>query len=223
MKKIAVALSVLMLLLAGFFVWVNIDTGVLQDASHIRAEVASLSPQAVKVDGVKLQKQPDGFTCAATTVSVVVAFCTGKDMTTAILQEKYGPRAGNKTEEFVDMLTRELPDYAAAYRSGLSDGDLVKAIHQQLTSGTPVPVFFGAENPYNKPLYDFHASVVTGIDLAEQRVDIANVYGYEEHISLAEFLNRMSYRGARNYPMVQRVVAKLGLQKKNAIVELIRK
>lgn len=85
---------------------------------------------------------------------------------------------------FVELLTAELPDYQVTYQHDQSDAELIKAIHGQLKQGLPVPIFLGAENAFNKPHYDFHASVVTGLDLANGKVDIANVYGYEEHISL---------------------------------------
>jgi hypothetical protein len=56
------------------------------------------------------------------------------------------------------------------------------------------------------------------MDIEKQEVHIQNVYGFEEQISLAEFLNRMSYRDTKNYPLVQRAVLKLGLMKKNAVI-----
>lgn len=80
-------------------------------------------------------------------------------------------------EKFISLLTEELPGYKVTYQYGQSDVELIKAIHMQLKNGIPVPVFFGAENPYNKPYKDFHASVVTGMDLEKKTIGILNVYG----------------------------------------------
>ena len=65
--------------------------------------------------------------------------------------------------KFVNVLAQELTDYNITYQHDMSDFELIKAIHQQLKNGIPVPVFFGTANPYNKPNYDFHASVVSGV------------------------------------------------------------
>lgn len=115
--------------------------------------------------------------------------------------------------------SKDLPPQALIAKYSLSGGMNFTKFVDVLSQG----LLFGAANPYNKPYHDFHASVVTGIDLEQQRVDITNVYGYEEHISLVEFLNRMSYRGTKGYPLVQRTVIKLGLMAKNAVVILTRK
>ena len=64
--------------------------------------------------------------------------------------------------------------------------------------------------------------MVTGIDLEKKQVNIANVYGYEEQISIVEFLNRMSYREIEKYPFMQRMIIKMGLIDTNSVF-LIKK
>jgi hypothetical protein len=64
--------------------------------------------------------------------------------------------------------------------------------------------------------------LVTGIDLEKKQVNIANVYGYEEQISIVEFLNRMSYREIEKYPFMQRMIIKMGLIDTNSVF-LIKK
>ncbi len=63
---------------------------------------------------------------------------------------------------------------------------------------------------------------MTGINLEEKQVDIANVYGYEERIPIIDFLNRMSYSEIDKYPLMQRIIIKLELIDTNSVF-LIKK
>jgi hypothetical protein len=44
-------------------------------------------------------------------------------------------------ERFLNYLSLELPEYEIKYSNELNDFELIKAIHQQLADGMPVPVF----------------------------------------------------------------------------------
>ena len=217
-------MAVLVLLAVLFFAYLTVETGLLKDVSHLEnADLNSLVPQSVKVEGIPLYTQPDPYSCGITTISILVSLCTGQDLPPLDLIEKYDLPGGMNDDTFVDILARELPEYRVDYRHGLSDGEMIGLIHGQLQRGLPVPVFFSAANPHNEPYYDFHASLVNGIDLVNQQIHIINVYGYEEQIELVEFLNRMSYRPTKNFPLVQRIVLKLGFIDKNSIFLLTKK
>lgn len=206
-----------------FLVYVNINTEKLTEASLVETQTKTFDPKMVKVGGIKLYTQPDAYTCGVTTVCTVVSFLSHNDLQPEYFIEKYSLAGGMTTSVFSDILVKELPGYEVTYQHGQSDLELIQTIYRQLKNGVPVPVFFGAANPYNKPYNDFHASVVAGIDLENQMVDILNVYGYEEQVSVVEFLNRMSYRGTKDYPIVQRAVLKLGLMDKNSVFVLAKK
>ncbi len=222
--KIFFAISVtLILFIASFFIFVNIDTGSPAELAQIQSQLGTTCNKPAIVEGVEPYTQPDPYTCAVTAQSIIISFLTNKSAPPESLIEKYGLTRGMKLEQFIDILAKELPDYEVYYQHDKSDLDMIQAIQRQLSSGIPVPVFLGTPNPYNEPYYDFHASVVTSIDLEKQEIGIVNPYGYLEQISLMEFLDRMSYRGIRNYPLVQRVVLKLGLMDRNSIVLLTEK
>jgi hypothetical protein len=95
---------------------------------------------------------------------------------------------------------------------------MIEDIHSSLMKENPVVVFFGAPNPYNEPYYDLHGSVVYGIDIMSDRILIANAYGYSEEITLAEFMNRMSYSVRQRYTFAQRFVWKFIKIEKNMYV-----
>lgn len=222
-KVLLSILAVLLVIICAFFIYVNINTENIKDISHMETELKTLSPKVIGVDNIKLYTQPDAFTCGVTSQSVVASFLEKKDLPPQYLIEKYKLGSGMDYTKFVNVLGQELPDYNVSYQHNTNDFEMIKAIHEQLKNGIPVPVFFGAANPYNKPNFDFHASVVRGIDLDKEEVDILNVYGFEEKIPLVEFLNRMAYRGTENYPLIQKIVLRLGLQDKNSVVLISKK
>lgn len=212
----------LIVIVGGFFIFINIEEP-HSDISSISADLAALSPRQAHIDGFNVIAQPDAASCGITTISMLESYFKGQSVDPSSLIQKYELTGGMNTDKFLEILASELPDYKAEYKSKLSDLELIKEIHFELNQGMPVAVFFGAENPYNKPFYDFHASVVIGIDLDNQTVDIANAYGYNETISLNDFLDRTSYRTTGKYPLVQKAVLKLGLMDKNAIFVLNKK
>ena len=218
LKILLIILAALAAVAVAFVVFVNTGNNGKADLQAILPELTELTPRAVFVGGVPQLTQPDGFTCGITTIAMTASCLGGAEVTPESLIQKYSLGGGMKNDEFVTLLSKELPGYSISYVGNLADAELLKAIHKQLTEGYPVPVFFGAENPYHKPWYDFHASVVTGLDLDRETVDIANAYGYAETVSLAEFLDRTSYRGGSKYPFVQRAVLRFGLMDRNSIV-----
>lgn len=222
-KLFLMALGVIVVLIAALCGYVLMDTKPRANVADLQPQLKTLTPQSAQVTGVKLYTQPDGTSCAVTTVATVASFVQKQNLTPEALIAKYKLTGGAGAQQFADMLAQEMPGYQVTYRQQLSDFALIQTIDSQLAGGLPVPILFGAANPYNKPYYDFHASVVTGLDIANEQVDILNVYGYAEQLTLAEFLNRMSYRPAGNYPFIQRAVVRLGLQPKNALLVIAPK
>jgi hypothetical protein len=180
-------------------------------------------PQKAALDNFNVLAQPDGSSCGITTISMLKAFLTGQSVGLTALIEKYLLTGGITAAQFTDLLSLELPDYEVGYRSNLSTAQLIVEIHGQLIKGVPVPVFFGAPDMYNKPWYNFHASVVTAIDLDAQTVGVANAYGYAETLPLDEFLDRMRYGDPSRYPVEQRTALELGLVDVNVMCVVERR
>lgn len=195
------------------------------DLAHLSGDISMFEPQVVIMDRVKVFTQPNDSTCGIATVSTVISYLREEELPPEKLLEKYdlSEKEGMNYDQFLKYLSLELPEYEIEYINGLDDFELIGVIHKQLVKNIPVPVFFGSPNPYNEPFYDFHASVVTGIDLGKQQVNIANVYGYEEQISLVKFLNRMSYRETEEYPFIQRILIKMGFIDKNSVFLITKK
>jgi hypothetical protein len=218
LAKSIIFLLLLSILIFGIFI-VSKRIEPLTDLTHLSGDINKLEPRLVCIEGVKIYTQPDDSTCGITAISTVVSYLKGGEVSPEELIIKYSipEKGGMNYDGFLKYLTLELPEYKIEYAGGLDDSELIKAIHEQLVRNIPVPVFLGSLNPYNEPFYDFHASVVTGIDLEKNRVNIANAYGYEEVIPLLEFLNRMSYREIDKYPFMQKLIIKMELIDNNSI------
>jgi len=227
-KILAAIISIIALLLlifttfSVFIIFKHIEP--IADLRHLSGDTEILKPGKLFIEGVNIHSQPDNSTCGIATLSTFVSYIKKEEVTPKELASKYDipENGGMDYGLFLNYLTLELQEYEIEYSNGLNDYDLISAIHNQLSEGIPVPVFFGSPNPYNEPFYDFHASLVTGIDLEKGYVYIANVYGYEERIPLIDFLNRMSYREIDRYPFIQRIIIKLELIDTNSIF-LIKK
>jgi hypothetical protein len=208
----------------GLFI-INKNIEPFTDLTHLSGDISKFEPRVVDIDGVKIYKQPDKTTCGIATISTIASYSRGEELPPEKLIGKYDlqENGGMDYEQFLKYLSLELPEYEIEYINGLDDFELIKTIHEQLERNIPLPVFFGSLNPYNEPFYNFHASVVTGIDLEKKQINIANVYGYEEQIHLVEFLNRMSYRETEKYPFIQRIIIKMGLIDTNSVFLIEKK
>jgi len=167
--------------------------------------IESLQPRVINLDKVSVKSHPvDGY-CGISTVTVMSNFYNNTDYEPADMITKYNTK-GTSGNDMMMCLEGELPGKTITYKSNGSKEELLRDIHASLHSNNPVIITFGAPNPFNQPYYDFHGSVVYGIDLDNQTITIANVYGYIEEISFADFLNRMSYTEIENYPLIQQFV-----------------
>ena len=106
---VRIAAGTLAAVAALFLIWIQIDAGELRDAAHVAAEMATLSPRAVAVQGVPQYVQPDGFTCGSTTISLMATFCSGQEVTPQAFIARHNPGGGMTATRFVELLAAELP------------------------------------------------------------------------------------------------------------------
>jgi len=168
------------------------SVGPFADLSAVAEGIEALFPRSIQLEGVPVIAQPTASTCAITTVAITASFLRGEPIEPSTLITEYEIRddRGLDSQQFLSYLELELPGYSVAYVEDAGSGEYLALIHHQLDAGIPVPILFGAANPYNEPYFDFHASVVDGLDLDRELVSISNAYGFHEEIGLVEFLNR---------------------------------
>jgi len=188
------------------------DVEIYTNADGVSGAVGSLQPRAMELDGLTIKAQPDSTTCGITTVAVISNYYNDTDFEANDLMAKHGSKG---TTDMAELLEKELPGKTIAFKSNVTNEEMIRDIHASLKSNDPVAVYFGAPNPFNEPYYDSHGSVVCGIDLENESITIGNSYGYREVISLVDFLNRMSYAERDRYTPAQRFVWKFTRVNKN--------
>jgi len=178
--------------------------------------IKTLQPRAIELNDIAIKTQPDAYTCGITTVTVMSNYCNGTDYEVSDLINKYNASNGSTVNDIKKWLKGELPEKSIVYESNGSNESMMRNIHDSLSNNHPVAILFGSPNPYNKPYYDFHGSVVYGMNLDSQTITIANSYGYREETSLVDFLNRMLYTELDKYPSVQQFQIRRNRMDRNA-------
>jgi len=190
--------------------------GVYTNTDELSDAIKTLQPRVVVLNDISIKTQPDAYTCGITSVAVMSNYFNGTDYEATDLISKYNASNGSTVDDMKKWLQGELPGKIIVYESNGTNEDMIRNIHASLYNNNPVVILFGSPNPYNEPYYDFHGSVVYGINLDSQTIIIANSYGYREETSLADFLNRMLYTELEKYPSVQQFQIRRNRMDRNA-------
>ena len=62
-----------------------------------------------------------------------------------------------------------------------------------------------------------HYSLLIGMDIPNDRITVANPYGYEEEITVDEFLQRTSFETYEDMPLYFKLAFAIGIFEKNTI------
>ncbi len=108
-------------------------------------------------------------------------------------------------------------DYRVTTLSNTPAQELLRAIHASLRAGMPVPISLAAIDDTNRPHYSLHYSVITGMDLLQDRIYISNVYGYEETYTLTALLEALRFDNYVDMPLFIRAGIFFGWFDRNTI------
>jgi len=178
------------------------------NTNEISEIISNLQPKFIVLDNITVKTQPNSSTCGITSITIITNYYNKTNFGVNDLIKKYNVNT-SKGSTFDDMkrwLQGEMPEKNIVLKANETNVEMIRNIHSSLNNNNPVLISFGAPNPYNKPFYDFHASVVYGINLNNETILIANAYGYLEEISLTEFLNRMSVTEIDKYPLIHQFI-----------------
>jgi hypothetical protein len=184
----------------------TLDSDIYTNTNEISDTIGSLQPRVILLNNVSVKKQPDSSTCGITSVTIMSNYFNNTDYEVKDLIKRRNANGGASFDDMKKWLQLEMPEKNVVLKSKVSNEEMLRNIHASLDNNNPVLISFGAPNPYNKPFYDFHASVVYGINLDKEKITIANAYGFIEEISLVIFLNRMSFTEIDKYPLIQQTV-----------------
>lgn len=144
----------------------------------------------------------------------------GGSVTEEILYDEYGKVVTSTGNSFCDEMNKRFPDYNTVMHKYLTNSEMIDLIYTSLSDGMPVPIEWAAKT---EGVWTLHYSLVTGMDILNDTVTVANPYGYYENISIEEFLSRTRFDAYEDMPLFLRMGFAFGVFEKNTIFVIMRK
>ena len=167
--------------------------------------------EPVYVDGIEVITQD--VSCGYAVLEMFSAW-NGGDLTEEKLYEEYGRVVTSTGEAFCDEMNKQFPDYTTVMYKYLKNTELIDLTYDSLSEGMPVPVEWAAKKDEE---WTLHYSLVTGMDIPNYTVTVANPYGYLENVSVDEFISRTRFDAYENMPLFLRIGFVFGVFEKNSI------
>jgi hypothetical protein len=167
--------------------------------------------EPVYVDGIEVITQD--VSCGYAVLEMFSAW-NGGDLTEEKLYEGYGRGVTSTGEAFCDEMNKQFPDYTTVMYKYLKNTELIDLTYDSLSEGMPVPVEWAAKKDEE---WTLHYSLVTGMDIPNDTVTVANPYGYLENVSVDEFISRTRFDAYENMPLFLRMGFVFGVFEKNSI------
>ena len=138
----------------------------------------------------------------------------GNRVTEDELDARNGAVSTSSTGGFLEEINKCIPSKTFEEHTYLKNDELLKNIYDSLKNNNPVAIEWAAkyENEWT-----LHFSVVSGLDLSQDKVAVYNPYGYIENIGTEEFLSRTTFDAYENLPLFLNFGFAYGAFHKNAI------
>ena len=166
---------------------------------------------AVKIDGVEVITQE--VSCG---YAVIEMFSTwnGGNITENSLYKQYGKVVTSTGKSFCNEFNKQFPEYDTRIYKWLKNTELIDKVYESLRNGIPVPFEWAAK--FNDE-WTLHYSLITGMDIPNDKVTVANPYGYFETLSIKQLLDRTSFKAFDNMPFFYRLAFAFGVFEKNTV------
>ena len=189
---------------------------VLDDYSDLRSDPKY--QQAVSVDDATFIKQD--VSCGYAVIEMFAKWSGDNDLTEKTLYDKYGSVVTSTGKSFEEEMNKQFPEYKTTMYKYLKNTELIDKVYDSLAAGIPVPFEWAAKNGNE---WTLHYSLISGMDIANDQVTVQNPYGYEEKISLDEFINRTSFESYKLMPIFLKLGFAFGVFEKNTIFVVERR
>jgi len=167
--------------------------------------------EKVEVTGLELVTQH--VSCGYASIEMISSFY-GNKVSEDDLDARNSAVSTQTSKGFLDEINKSIPSHSFVKRSYLKHDVLLKEVHDAIKDNKPVALEWAAkyENEWT-----LHFSVVSAIDIANDKVTIYNPYGYIENIEVKEFVDRTSFKAYNNMPLFYNYAFAFGLFDKNTI------
>ncbi len=170
--------------------------------------------QAVFIEDIDVIKQD--ISCGYAVLEMFASW-DGQEITEESLYSEYGRVVTSTRQAFCDEMNKQFGTYHTAMYEYLPNTELIDKIYDNLSRGIPVPIEWAA--PYENE-WTLHYSPVTGMDIPNDKIIVANPYGYYEELPVADFLDRTSFKAYSDMPLYLRLAFAFGIFEKNTVFVL---
>lgn len=220
-KKIIIALLIiitilLITILVAFLILKSKTNKISDDYSKVYTN--EKYKEAILIDNVNVFEQD--ISCGYAIIEMFAKWNDNSDITEQSLYDQYGKVVTSTGNAFEKEMNKQFPEYKTTMYKYLKNTELIDKVYESLSNGIPVPVEWAAKY---KDEWTLHYSLIIGMDIPNDKITIANPYGYIEEISLDEFINRTSFESYENMPIFLKLGFAFGIFEKNTIFIIERK
>ena len=168
--------------------------------------------EALLIDNVTYIKQD--ISCGYAVIEMFAKWSGNDKLTEQSLYDKYGKVVTSTGKSFAKEMNKQFPKYNTKMYKYLKNTELIDKVYTSLKNGIPVPFEWAAKD---KNTWTLHYSLIIGMDIPNDNVVILNPYGYEENITIKEFLDRTSFKAFKNMPFYFKLAFAFDIFEKNTI------
>ena len=216
-KLLFVVIPVLAVILfaVGALIMLKIRTNkILTDHASVFKNEKYATP--VYVDGVEVITQD--VSCGYACIEMFSAW-NGGSVTEKSLYDTYGKVITSTGKKFCREMNRQFPENKTTMHKYVPNTELIDLMYDNLAAGIPVPFEWAAK--YGDD-WTLHYSLLVGMDISNNKITIANPYGYIEEITVEELLSRTSFEAYENMPLFFKMAFAIGIFEKNTVFTVVQ-
>ncbi|MBP5512348.1 hypothetical protein J6X90_03100 [Candidatus Saccharibacteria bacterium] len=199
LKRILIGFGAVVILLVCTIIFALIKLNI--KTMHLADDYSSITHdpkyhEAVSVENVKLVKQ--NISCGYAVIEMFAKWAGKEDITEQSLYDIYNTVVTSTGDSFEKEMNKQFPEYKTTMYRYLKNSELLDKVYTSLAQNIPVPFEWAAKN---EDEWTLHYSLITAMDAPNDLIVIQNPYGYEERITIKEFLNRTSFEAYENMPL----------------------
>lgn len=185
------------------------SAAIKSDYSYLKND--PIYSQKVEVEDIDLVTQH--ISCGYASIEMMSSYY-GNKVSEDDLDARNGSISTSTSKGFLKEINKSIPSKKFVMHSYLHHDILLKEICISLKANNPVAIEWAAKY---KDEWTLHFSVVSALDISNDKVTVYNPYGYIENISLDEFVNRTSFKAYKNIPLFLNFGFAYGAFHKNTI------
>ena len=168
--------------------------------------------KAIMIDNISVIKQD--ISCGYAVIEMFAKYLNNDIVTESYLYDTYGKVVTSTGKSFAIEMNKQFKDYHTVMYKYLKNTDFIDKVYNILASGMPVPFEWAAK--YDEK-WTLHYSLIIGIDIPNDKVTVANPYGYLEEITIKELLDRTSFNAYENMPLFFKLGFAFNVFEKNTL------